>query len=73
MQVTNGDEPECAGQWVLDALLFLSEEAIRRELHALAPILARAFDDCLIAYVQDKTAELEHQILSHYGQDAAMN
>ena len=56
-------EPECAGQWVLDALRFLGEEAVRRELHALTPILARAFDDCLTAYVGDRTARLQHQIL----------
>jgi len=74
MQImTDSQAPECAGQWVLDALRFLGEEADRRDLNALTPILRRAFDDCLIAFVQDKTAELEHLILSYYGRDTPVN
>lgn len=73
MLVTDGKESECGGQWLLDALHFLCEEALRRDLHALAPILACAFDDCLIAYVKDKTAKLEQQILDHYGPGTTIN
>ncbi len=62
LMVDDTDDPETASQWVLDALRFLSEEVHRRNLQAFSPILSRAFDDCLITYVQGKTAELERRI-----------
>ncbi|WP_443749388.1 hypothetical protein [Asticcacaulis solisilvae] len=62
LTVTDTDDAELANQWVLDALKFLSEETARRDLRTFSPILSRAFDECLVVYVQGKTAELQQRI-----------
>jgi len=73
LMVADTADSELASQWVLDALKFLNEEAARRNLRAFSPILSRAFDECLITYVQGKTAELQQQIRSHGEDRMSMN
>lgn len=73
LMITDTDDTELASQWVLDALRFLSEETTRRNLLAFAPILSRAFDECLITYVQGKTRELERQIDIHGDERPSIN
>ena len=73
LMVADTDDAEMANQWVLDALKFLSEETARRNLGAFSPILSRAFDDCLVVYVQGKTAELQRRIELHAEERAFLN